>query len=1190
MAKENQIIVNEIESPMDRFVNLIGTDAQLQGMMPAPKVWQAASATPGPTEQRIDKLFEGYKDRPAIGERKYILHRDAESGAMVRRYLPEYMTHSYGKLRDRVRAVASAWRSEPKYAVNRDDLVCIFGFASADYAILDLACAFVQAVSVPLQTASAGADLDEIFRKTAPVAVAATTEDLVIAAGLCTRHDSVRSLIAFDYDPGADYDRTQFEAAQQILETEGAKVSIISLGDLVEVGRKHPFEFLAPHPCGYDRLALILHSSGSTGVPKGAMISEHAFASYWDASKEQVPQVCVVFAPLNHAMGRLLLYMQLRKGSLTYITLKSDMSTLFEDVRLARPTVLSFFPRVVELIHQHFLNEVARSVRLGEEEADARREVMQRMRRTFLGDRLMFGMVASAPTSDEMKQFMIDCFQIDLMESYGATESCAGPVAFDNKINRDIIFDYHLRDVPELGYYTTDKPYPRGELCYKAKFQVMGYYNDPEATAGLLDENGFIISGDIVEERGLDEIFLIDRRKDVIKLSQGEYVAVGPLGAIFESGSAVIHQTYLYGNSHRSYLLAVVVPDEVELKAALGNSPSENEVKELVRDEFRRVAKDHQFKSFEIPRDFIIEHEPFSQENGLLSSIRKRLRPALKRKYGERLEAIYEAHEKALSEELNALKNSDSPLSVLEKLTRLVEIHLGLEQVPADSPHTFYELGGDSLGAVAFSFLIEETFGVVVPADTILSPTGTLQRLAGEIETYRSGARLRPTFESIHGKDARKLDSADLALSRFVGEPFLNASVSLPVADDPPRVVLVTGANGFLGREVCLQWMEKLAPVGGRVICLIRAVDDQTAKQRLANAFAESSEEYLDRFRQFSADYLDVLAGDISQPLLGLDQETFNRVASEVDRICHVAALVNHRLAYAHLFVPNVAGTAEVIRLAATVRKKPIDFVSTIGVLPFLDTSAGDNETALPLASVSLVDEHYAGGYALSKWASEHLLRDAHDQLGIPINILRGPMMLPHQKIPGVINAGDMFTRLLVSLVVTGIVPSTFYQQKTGGKSRAGHYDAIPVDVVAASVLTASSLPGSECRAFNMSNFHHDDGCSLDAFVDWIESDGYELARIEDYREWIELFREKLEALPAEKKQASAIEVLGPFAAPLSVDTEGGIASGQFRDLVHQLQGTKDIPHIDEPYIHKCLGDLRLLGLIGPAPSMRNAS
>ena len=238
---------------------------------------------------------------------------------------------------------------------------------------------------------------------------------------------------------------------------------------------------------------------------------------------------------------------------------------------------------------------------------------MDEMRHQFLGDRLIFCNIGSAPSSPVVRQFFTDCFDVDLIESYGSTECGSIAITVEDRIQRPNVIEYRLADVPELGYYTTDRPYPRGELTYKSQYMIAGYYGDPEATAGLYDDDGFLHTGDIVEEREPDHVVLIDRRKDVLKLAQAEFVAVGPLGALFEGASPVLHQTYIYGNSSKAYVLAVVVPDVEEVSTRLGPAAGEMQVKNLIRDEFQRVAEENRLKPFEVPRDFIIETEPFSR-------------------------------------------------------------------------------------------------------------------------------------------------------------------------------------------------------------------------------------------------------------------------------------------------------------------------------------------------------------------------------------------------------------------------------------------------------------------------------------------------------------------------------------------------------------------------------------------------
>ena len=136
------------------------------------------------------------------------------------------------------------------------------------------------------------------------------------------------------------------------------------------------------------------------------------------------------------------------------------MSTLFEDFRLVRPTEAVMFPRVFEMIHRHFLGEVARRVAAGEVDVDGVREqVMDEMRYTFLGDRIASIFAGSAPTTPEIRRFVSACFPVTYAEGYGTTEA-GGSVTVRDRINRSEVLDYRLRDVPELGYYSTDKPVP----------------------------------------------------------------------------------------------------------------------------------------------------------------------------------------------------------------------------------------------------------------------------------------------------------------------------------------------------------------------------------------------------------------------------------------------------------------------------------------------------------------------------------------------------------------------------------------------------------------------------------------------------------------------------------------------------------------------------------------------------------
>ena len=169
----------------------------------------------------------------------------------------------------------------------------------------------------------------------------------------------------------------------------------------------------------------------------------------------------------------------------------------------------------------------------------------------------------------------------------------------------------------------------------------------------------------------------------------------------------------------------------------------------------------------------------------------------------------------------------------------------------------------------------------------------------------------------------------DLTLDKFIDATTLTAAPTLRGASAEVRTVLLTGATGFLGRYLVLEWLEQMELVGGALICLVRAKSNDDARQRLDKTFDSGDPELLRHFQELAADHLEVIAGDKGEAHLGLDQHTWQRLAETVDLIVDPAALVSGVLPYRELFRPNVVGTAELIRLALTTRLKPYTYVST---------------------------------------------------------------------------------------------------------------------------------------------------------------------------------------------------------------------------------------------------------------------
>ncbi|GCB43488.1 long-chain-fatty-acid--CoA ligase [Streptomyces sp. NL15-2K] len=1127
----------------------------------------------------VATIMDGYAERPALAQRATERVTDPVSGRTALRLLPEFTTVSYGELWARAGAVAAEWAADAQRPLAPGDFVAIYGFTSSDYVTLDLACLWHGAVSVPLQSGAPVSQLAPIVAETRPRVLATSLELLDKAVELVLSAESGPRLVVFDYHPEDDAEREVFEAARTRLAAAGHHTAPDTLAAVIERGRDlPPVPLFTPGPDD-NPTRLLIYTSGSTGTPKGAIYTERMLHRSWAGSvpiPDDVASIVVNYLPLSHVAGRSSLVETLRRGGISYFTANSDLSSLFEDIALARPTALLMVPRICDMLFQEYQAEMTRRAAEFADRKALDAAVKTDLRERFVGGRLLQALCGSAPLSAELREFVESCLDLPLVEGYGSTET--GSVLLNTQVQRPPVLDIKLVDVPELGYFQTDSPYPRGELVLKTETLTPGYYRRPDATAQSFDADGFYRTGDIMARIGPDRYVYVDRRNNVVKLAQGEFVALSRLEGVYVT-SPLIRQIFVYGNSERPYLLAVIVPTE----DAIGRVAHPDDLRASLSEALQEAARQAELNSYEIPRDFLIETEPFTLENGLLSDTRKNLPPRLRERYGERLEALYAELAQDQEDAVRALRDGGPDQPVFDTVSRAAQALLGCSTAePAAATH-FTDLGGDSLSALSFATLLTEIFGVEVPVAVVLSPANDLRSIADHIRTSRvSGAKL-PTFATVHGAGRTEVRAADLTLDRFLDTDTLAAARQLPPpAGNAPRTVLLTGANGYLGRFMCLDWLERLAGTGGRLICVVRGRDEAAARARLDRAFDSGDAELLRHYRELAAHHLDVLAGDIGQENLGLDKATWQRLAEEVDLIAHPAALVNHVLPYEQLFGPNVVGTAELIRLAIAEKIKPFIYLSTVAVAGPLDSSALDEMGDIrELSPVRALDDTYAGGYGTSKWAGEVLLREAHDLCGLPVAAFRSDMILAHSRWTGQLNLPDVFTRLLFSLLRTGIAPTSFYRTEPLADPGRAHFDGLPVDFTAEAVNTLGARDARGYRTFNVVN-PHDDGVSLDDFVTWLDEAGYPIRRLADHGDWLARFETMLRALPEQQRQHSLLPLLHAFSRPEEPLPGSAIPADRFRAAVREagIGVSKDIPHLSPELIVKYATDLRQRGLL----------
>jgi fatty acid CoA ligase FadD9 len=1172
-----------------RVAQLAVNDPEFAAARPDEAVSAAINAAGRRLPQVAKAVLEGYADRPALAQRAIELVTDPQTGRTSAKLLPWFDKVTYGELADRVDALSRALTNGADGIVAAGDRVCVLGFTSVDYTTIDIALGVVGAVSVPLQTSAAVAQLQPIVIETGPTVFAASVDYLsdavdVILSAAEAGHTPGR-LVVFDYRTEVDDHREALQTAHERLAE--LALTIETLNEVRERGAGLP----AAHdvePGEDDPLALLIYTSGSTGAPKGAMYPQSNVAKMWNRSTKNwfgpsAASITLNFMPMSHVMGRGSLYGTLGNGGTAYFAARSDLSTLLEDLRLVRPTELNFVPRIWEMLYSEYQSEVGRRTAEGADRQAAESQVLVELRQELLGGRYIFAMTGSAPTSPELRTWVESLLEMHLLDGYGSTE--AGMVLFDGEVQRPPVVDYKLVDVPDLGYFATDRPYPRGELLLKTENMFPGYYKRPEVTAGVFDEDGYYRTGDVVAEVGLDRLVYVDRRNNVLKLAQGEFVTLAKLEAEF-GNSPLVRQIYIYGNSAQPYLLAVVVPTEDAL--ATHDADGVAALKPLIAESLQNVAKEAGLQSYEVPRDFIVETTPFTLENGLLTGIRKLAWPKLKQHYGERLEQLYADLAEGQANELSELRHSGADAPVLQTVSRAAAAMLGAAKSDLTADAHFTDLGGDSLSALTFGNLLREIFDVDVPVGVIVSPASDLQAIADYIEGERQGTK-RPTFASVHGRpepgQAVEVHAADLTLDKFIDAATLAAAPNLPGPATEVRTVLLTGATGFLGRYLALEWLERMDLVDGKVIALVRAKSDEDARARLDNTFDSGDPKLLAHYRELAAEHLEVIAGDKGEANLGLDEQTWQRLADTVDLIVDPAALVNHVLPYSELFGPNALGTAELLRIALTTKLKAYTYVSTIGVGDQIQPGKFVEDADIrEISATRKINDSYANGYGNSKWAGEVLLREAHDLCGLPVAVFRCDMILADTTYAGQLNLPDMFTRTMLSLVATGIAPGSFYELGADGTRQRAHYDGLPVEFIAEaiSVLGPRVLEDEAgYQTYHVMN-PYDDGIGLDEYVDWLIDAGYAIQRVGDYAAWLQRFETTLRALPERQRQYSLLPLLHNYQQPQTPINGSMAPTDRFRAAVQEAKigPDKDIPHVSEPVIVKYITDLHLLGLL----------
>jgi long-chain acyl-CoA synthetase len=430
-----------------------------------------------------------------------------------------------------------------------------------------------------------------------------------------------------------------------------------------------------------------MYTSGSTGVPKGVMLSHKNLVSGLQSLSsitkfEPGKDRYIGYLPLAHVLELLAetccLVNGVKIGYSSPLTLTNKSTKVASgskgDANVLQPTLICAVPLILERIYKSIEDTMKRQGWFAEElfhylvrykkkwqdrgfDTPLLNKTLFRKIRYFLGGRVRLMLSGGAPLSPETHALTRTCLCVPLLQGYGLTETTSSATVMavrDRSTGRAgaplVGVDIKLVDWKEGDYLVNDKPNPRGEIHVGGDNVAVGYFRNQEATESeFYEENGkrWFRTGDIGEFDQDGVLRIIDRKKDLVKLQAGEYVSYGKVESVLKT-APVVENICAYGDPSRNFIVAIVVPDKTKLnslEAAKGMDSDAAVSCAFVVEEIIRQVKEHGskngLKKFEIPSRIMVVNDEWTPETGLVTAAFKIRRKFVYAKYKTNLDALY---------------------------------------------------------------------------------------------------------------------------------------------------------------------------------------------------------------------------------------------------------------------------------------------------------------------------------------------------------------------------------------------------------------------------------------------------------------------------------------------------------------------------------------------------------------------
>lgn len=466
--------------------------------------------------------------------------------------------------------------------------------------------------------------------------------------------------------------RSELPNLKVIINLEGEAEDPHSYRSLMAHGKRTPHEGVIPDD---SEIATLVYTSGTTGNPKGVMLSHFGLASTlcgaMEVVKPRATDRTLAFLPWAHAFGGCIeIHSVIYCGA--SLAICDDVTKLLDYLPQVQPTVLFAVPRIWNRIYDGVQKQVAsrpaliqgvfangmsartkqkRGEQLGLAEKIAlplaEKLVFSKIRGRF-GGRLRMAISGSAALSREVGEF-IDNLGIQVYEGYGLTEcSGASTVNYEGAVRIGSVGKVIPGQRIVIDTTAPGAENGEGEILLYGYGVMPGYYNLPEASAAAKTADGGIKTGDLGRLDADGFLYITGRTKELYKLENGKYVAPVPLEEKLQL-SPFIAQCVVYG-ANRPYNVALIIPDKASLDAwaaTQGMTPTSQgdamlkdpRTLKLFQAELDKYGAD--FKGFDRVKGFILDSEELTTANGLLTPTLKLKRRNVLQKYEQRLKALY---------------------------------------------------------------------------------------------------------------------------------------------------------------------------------------------------------------------------------------------------------------------------------------------------------------------------------------------------------------------------------------------------------------------------------------------------------------------------------------------------------------------------------------------------------------------